>query len=224
MDARPYAPCSVEDCGKPVDARGFCSNHWYRWKKHGSPTAGRPFGTVGCVVAGCSNPHLAQGYCNLHYKRWKTYGDPAVRKIATSAQIASFIEKALQHQTNDCLLWPYGQTNGYGVTRYNGRKIEAYVLICGLAHGAKPAAGYETAHGCNVKLCVNPRHLRWDTRAGNAKDSAGEIHWNAKLTNQQVQDIRSRPSEKTMALSREFGVSYGTIYAIRKRHIWKHRP
>ena len=223
-DSRPYALCSVEGCGKLVDARGFCTNHWYRWKKHGSPTAGRPFGMVKCSVEGCDKPYLAQGYCNLHYKRWKTYGDPAVRKTATRSEIDTFIEIVLQRQTDDCLLWPYGQTNGYGVTRYNGRKIEAYSLICELAHGAKPAAEYQTAHGCNVKLCVNPRHLRWDTCAGNMRDSSGELHWNAKLTSRQVQDIRSRPSEDTTALSREFGVSYATIYAIRKRKIWKHHP
>lgn len=29
--------CSIEGCGKPLKARGFCDAHWCRWRKHGSP-------------------------------------------------------------------------------------------------------------------------------------------------------------------------------------------
>lgn len=29
--------CSIEDCDKPVIARGWCSLHYYRWQRHGNP-------------------------------------------------------------------------------------------------------------------------------------------------------------------------------------------
>lgn len=32
--------CSV--CGRPVVARGWCSGHYQRWRRHGDPLAGRP--------------------------------------------------------------------------------------------------------------------------------------------------------------------------------------
>lgn len=34
--------CSIEGCEKPVDAKGWCSAHWARWKRHGDPLGGQP--------------------------------------------------------------------------------------------------------------------------------------------------------------------------------------
>jgi 5-methylcytosine-specific restriction endonuclease McrA len=41
--------CTVDTCEKPQLARGWCSAHWTRWKRHGSPTAR----LRGEVVGGC---------------------------------------------------------------------------------------------------------------------------------------------------------------------------
>lgn len=30
--------CSIEGCDKPARARGWCTKHYQRWKKHGDPT------------------------------------------------------------------------------------------------------------------------------------------------------------------------------------------
>lgn len=38
--AYPYGMCSIEGCDKPARARGWCVNHYARWKRHGSPTGG----------------------------------------------------------------------------------------------------------------------------------------------------------------------------------------
>jgi len=35
--------CSVDGCGKHVDAKGFCRAHYARWSRHGDPLAGRTF-------------------------------------------------------------------------------------------------------------------------------------------------------------------------------------
>ena len=32
--------CSIEGCGKPHDARGWCCAHHRRWRRHGDPLAG----------------------------------------------------------------------------------------------------------------------------------------------------------------------------------------
>ena len=29
--------CKIEDCAKPVRARGWCATHWQRWQRHGDP-------------------------------------------------------------------------------------------------------------------------------------------------------------------------------------------
>lgn len=30
-------PCSIEGCGKPVNARGWCIMHYHRWQRNGDP-------------------------------------------------------------------------------------------------------------------------------------------------------------------------------------------
>ena len=32
-------PCQIDGCEKVISARGWCTAHWTRWKRHGSPTA-----------------------------------------------------------------------------------------------------------------------------------------------------------------------------------------
>lgn len=32
--------CSIDGCGKPVKARGWCNAHWFRWRRHGNPLSG----------------------------------------------------------------------------------------------------------------------------------------------------------------------------------------
>jgi hypothetical protein len=33
--------CSIPDCGKPHNSRGWCAGHYERWKRHGDPLGGR---------------------------------------------------------------------------------------------------------------------------------------------------------------------------------------
>lgn len=33
--------CSVDGCGRPYNSRGFCESHYYRFRKHGDPLAGK---------------------------------------------------------------------------------------------------------------------------------------------------------------------------------------
>jgi hypothetical protein len=34
-------PCSIPDCTKPIEARGYCPKHYRRWQRHGDPLGGR---------------------------------------------------------------------------------------------------------------------------------------------------------------------------------------
>ncbi|MFF3324934.1 HNH endonuclease signature motif containing protein [Streptomyces sp. NPDC002889] len=36
------AVCKIDDCSKPVDARGWCAMHWWRWRHYGDPLALKP--------------------------------------------------------------------------------------------------------------------------------------------------------------------------------------
>ena len=38
----PKRTCSIEDCGRPTLARGWCSAHYQRWRNHDDPLLGGP--------------------------------------------------------------------------------------------------------------------------------------------------------------------------------------
>lgn len=73
MDKR---TCSVEGCGRPIIAWGWCNAHYRRWRAHGDPLADARHHRPTCSVEGCDGPHRGRGYCNAHYLRWRRYGDP----------------------------------------------------------------------------------------------------------------------------------------------------
>lgn len=62
--------CIIANCGKAIFARGWCSAHYTRWKRHGDPLAGRAYyrqPNPVCVEQGCDRPSHATGLCSTHY-------------------------------------------------------------------------------------------------------------------------------------------------------------
>lgn len=77
--AKPITYCSIEGCENRCVGRGWCSMHYYRWKRTGDPElVVFPKSETGlCTFDGCEGKHLAGGYCVTHYTRFKRHGDPA---------------------------------------------------------------------------------------------------------------------------------------------------
>ena len=136
----------------------------------------------------------------------------------TSADHIAFIRRAQSVDTEDCVIWPFGRgSHGYGAACHGGQAFGAHVLSCEMAHGPRPA-GKWVAHSCNVRLCINPRHLRWATpkenqadRLAHGTDHRGEKHKLAKLTNDAVRVIKVRlaSGERRSRLAAQYGVSVG---------------
>lgn len=79
---RPH--CSVDDCLLEAFTKGYCEDHYRRFKHSGSPygASGRPpAGQSICqaVEDNCDRPVKADGYCTLHLYRYRTHGSPYVR-------------------------------------------------------------------------------------------------------------------------------------------------
>lgn len=184
-----------------------------------------------CSIEGCNRPAWARGWCTRHYHRWHMHGDPLGGNPSTTAsdQLLAFFEAALVHHSNDCLLWPYGQ-NGVGYAIMKGRAVHR--LVCDRVHGPPPFHKSEVAHSCGVRKCINHRHLRWDTRAGNladrllhGTDSRGQKSWNAKLTEADVLQIRQlRSYLSSDEIAAMFGVARATINGIFSGRVWGWLP
>lgn len=140
-----------------------------------------------------------------------------------------FFDKALQHQSDACLLWPYFiAENGYGKIKFRGRMVYAHRHVCGLAHGDPVSPKMDAAHECGNRACVNPRHLRWATRAENIADkrwqgtqTRGACHGPAKLAEDQVLSIMQDPRSH-QEIANEFGVSRANIGLIKAGKSWRH--
>lgn len=141
-----------------------------------------------------------------------------------------FIKALLAYDTDECVLWPfYIMKEGYGqVGTYRGMFL-AHRLVCAFAHGHPPDSTSQAIHGCGIKACVNPRHLRWGTQKDNEDDKRGHGTWfarisNGKLTEEQVRDIRRRyaAGDRPVDISAATGVPKSTVVKVARRYTWKH--
>jgi|694.fasta_scaffold99305_3 hypothetical protein len=67
--------CSVGGCERTAVARGWCTVHYARYRRHGDPLGARLLKNSGrCSVDGCTRPAKTRGWCKLHYERWRAHG------------------------------------------------------------------------------------------------------------------------------------------------------
>ena len=140
--------------------------------------------------------------------------------------------------SGDCWLWQARRDkDGYGDIRLGGKHgghVRAHRVSWELHNGCIPD-GLIVCHKCDNPPCVNPAHLFLGThkdnsidrtRKGRGRDSRGEKQGGAKLTANDVIDIRSLRAfgAEGRALARAFGVSEASIAFICQRKTWRHVP
>jgi hypothetical protein len=153
---------------------------------------------------------------------------------ATAAFREQFWLKVDRTESESCWPWlGYRKSNGYGqVYISRGRFVTASRVAYGLTHGVVPA-GQVVCHHCDNPPCCNPEHLFIGTQSVNALDSVqkgranrarGEQHPHARLTEDQVREIRNTPAYSGINrdFADQFGVSRRHIYAIRSGKKWGH--
>jgi hypothetical protein len=164
--------------------------------------------------------------------------------MTTNAQrFASFRDRFYQKVKPDpadpvtgCHIWTGAKdSGGYGAFEVGGKQCRAHRVAWELVFGPIPADGKILHWKCDNPACVNPLHLRLGTQRTNTADrdrkgrrrggaSRGERNRSARLTNEQVLEIRADTGSKQKALAAKYGVSICQISNIRSRKYWKHLP
>lgn len=135
---------------------------------------------------------------------------------------------------NGCLLWTGavgGRHRDRGRLTYRGQWMQAHVASWVAAYGPVPA-GMMVCHTCDNGLCIEPTHLYVGTAKNNSTDMvdrgrscAGIKHGMAKLSDREVDEIRSEPKTygSGRRLAAKYRVSPAMICLIRQRKNWRHR-
>ena len=185
-----------------------------------------------CIIDNCRKPVRvkSRGWCQSHYLRWLRHGNPLAGGTPLGSGMA-LIQTALETETDECVIWPFGTNGqGYGLVTVGGKHHAAHRVVCKLAHGEPPSPELFALHRCgNGHLgCVNPRHLRWGTAKENSADrnlhgtgQRGEKSNSAKLTECQAREILSLKGKMSQrAIAAKFGVGQRTISDIHNRITW----
>ena len=143
----------------------------------------------------------------------------------------------VDRQPDGCWVWIGASRRGYGAAAFGSIKaahrVSWVIFVGGIPKGA------DVLHQCDNRLCVNPAHLHLGDDRMNAQEKVargrmrkpnwpillGEVHHNAKFTEEEVRLIRRRYADRQGTLSslaREFGTSHNNIRFIVTRKTWRH--
>lgn len=154
-------------------------------------------------------------------------GDTALAKVA--ARVTQFWHLVPEGAADECWAWRGSvDKDGYGTFFFGGKMRGAHELALTFATGEAKAKGLDTCHsrGCTTRLCCNPGHLRFDTRASNVADAvaAGTALGHGRLTAADVRLIRTRIAHgaKQQDLADAYGVTNSTISMIKTRKRFAH--
>lgn len=177
-----------------------------------------------CKIDDCGNPPVnRRGWCQKHYLRWWRHGDPLGGGTSQGAT-QEWVRDAARYDGDDCLIWPFSTTVGYGQTWWDGKPALASRVVCTLAHGPAPTPLHQAAHSCGKghKGCVSPRHLRWATRKENETDKTAHGTRGKKLSPETVMAILSlRDTMSGVAIARKFGTTPSNVSSIFRGKSWR---
>lgn len=131
----------------------------------------------------------------------------------------------------ECWVWIGSKwSSGYGMVYLYGDRHRAHVIAYEEFVGSVPF-GLCVLHHCDNPPCVRPDHLFPGTRGDNMRDAAekgriakGHVHWNAKLTEADVEEIRllGQCGVFQRIIAQAYGIRQCNVSRILNNKWWRH--
>jgi hypothetical protein len=164
------------------------------------------------------------------------------RPIKYCSDLCHFNHLVIKNE-NDCWGWKAGLHNtGYARMKLNKKDSILIHRFSWQIHFGQIPKNLFVLHKCDNRICSNPDHLFLGTKLDNMRDCAkkgriirpiisyftlhpeiiplGEKHHSAKLTEQDVRDIRNS-KERPSTLFKKYKISRTVLWEIRTKKIWK---
>lgn len=142
-----------------------------------------------CEIEGCPEDAVVprrKGYCKGHYYNYTYRGDPLAEgpRFQHGMSLLEKMERGYEILPNGCWRWKtnHNQSNGYGRVWFEGKYIDAHRVAYEVWIGPIPE-GKDVGHKCHDEAahaglcdggkwcphhaCVNPEHLKAETRQEN---------------------------------------------------------
>lgn len=97
--------CSVDGCDREFDAKGYCSKHYARWRRYGSPMG------PGCKICGAEAAEGRSAYCSDACAAlgaeaiWRRSWEKAKGSPERKAQVAAASRRYYERIRGDEALW-----------------------------------------------------------------------------------------------------------------------
>jgi len=187
------ATCDIEGCSKKVFARGWCSAHWSRWRRHGDPLAG---GTPNGAPAKFLRDVVLR-YTGDSCLKWPFSDNGAGYGTINIEDRMRLVSRVVCEHAHGSAPTP--------------------------SHEAAHSCGKGHEGCCSPKHLRWATHSEnLMDRVHHGTSNTGERHGLAKLTLGNVADIRSAPPNTSLAvLAKRYNVSTSCIDFVRRHITWQ---
>lgn len=139
-------------------------------------------------------------------------------------QPIKFLEWASTQSVDGCILWPFKSRTGakleYGSVSKGQSEFgrRAHRVLCGMAHGKPPTDKHEASHLCGNSLCVNPKHVIWETHNEN---QARKLEHGTRVTPVKLDWDKARELRKQRFMYKKSARELASIYGVSTTTIYK---